>query len=534
VVANPPFSYQGLEPTASTSVNDDYGRFAYGLPPAKNGDYAFLLHVLASLNSTGKGAVILPHGVLFRGGAEAAIRRRIVGHGYIKGLIGLPANLFYGTGIPACIVVLDKEGAAARASGKGGIFMIDASRGFIKDGNKNRLRAQDLHKIVDTFNRQLEVPRYARRVALAEIEANDYNLNLPRYIDATEPEDLHDLEAHLRGGVPAADVDALHDYWRVFPTLRATLFEDERPGYLRLRLPAADIKPAILGHAEFAAFSARIGALFEAWRGETHPRLAALAPGDHAKAVIDALSEALLERFRAAALLDPYAVYQHLMDYWADTLQDDVHQIVQVGWQPEFDDAPNTDLIPPALLIARFFAAEQAAIDALEAGREALARQIEEAEEEQSGEDSLFAEARNERGKLSAKGIRDRLKAIQADPEVADERTALQAQLALIEAEAAAAKKVKDATRTLDARVRARYAALDADTVQALVIDDKWLAALAAVLQGEVERVSQTLTGRVRELAERYATPLPALAAEVETLSARVEEHLRRMGVAWK
>ena len=532
VVANPPFSTKawanGFDPG-----NDLYGRFAFGLPPAKNGDYAFLLHVLASLNSTGKGAVILPHGVLFRGGAEAAIRRRIVARGYIKGLIGLPANLFYGTGIPACIVVLDKENAAARAAGKRGIFMIDASRGFMKDGNKNRLRAQDIHKIVDTFNRQLEVERYARRVPLAEIEANDYNLNLPRYIDASEPEDLHDLEAHLRGGIPAADVDALHDYWAVFPTLRATLFADERPGYLRLKLPAAEIRPAILGHPEFAAFTTRIGALFEAWRSEARPRLAALGPGDHAKAVIETLSEALLERFRAAPLLDPYAVYQHLMDYWADTLQDDVHQIVQAGWQPVLDGAPNTDLIPPALLIARFFAAEQAAIDALEAEREALARQIEEAEEEQSGEDSLFAEARNERGKLTAKGIKDRLKAIKSDPEAADERAVLQAQLALIEAEAAAAKKVKDASRALDAQVRARYAALDADTVQALVIDDKWLAALAAALQAEVERVSQTLTGRVRELAERYATPLPALAAEVETLSARVEAHLRRMGVAW-
>ena len=128
----------------------------YGIPPAKNGDYAFLLHILTSLKSTGKGAIILPHGVLFRGGAEADIRKNIVRRGYIKGIIGLPANLFYGTGIPACIIVLDKENAAARK----GIFMIDASKGFIKDGNKNRLRAQDIHKIVDAFTRQLEIAKY--------------------------------------------------------------------------------------------------------------------------------------------------------------------------------------------------------------------------------------------------------------------------------------------------------------------------------------------------------------------------------------
>ncbi|HXI25399.1 MAG TPA: class I SAM-dependent DNA methyltransferase, partial [Pyrinomonadaceae bacterium] len=190
VVANPPFSFKswrnGFNPHA-----DEFKRFQFGVPPAKNGDLAFLLHILTCLKSTGKGAVNLPHGVLFRGGAEGTIRREIVRRGYIKGIIGLPANLFYGTGIPACIVVLDKEHAHARK----GIFMIDASKGFIKDGNKNRLRAQDIHRIVDTFTRQLEVPRYARMVPLSEITdaKNEYNLNLPRYIDSSEPEDIQDI-----------------------------------------------------------------------------------------------------------------------------------------------------------------------------------------------------------------------------------------------------------------------------------------------------------------------------------------------------
>ena len=219
VVANFPFSNKNwtsdLDP-----ANDLYNRFEYGIPPAKNGDYAFLLHILTSLKSTGKGAVIHPHGVLFRGGAEAAIRKNIVKRGLIKGIIGLPANLFYGTGIPACILVLDKEGAAGRK----GIFMVDASKGYIKDGNKNRLRAQDIHKIVDTFTRQLETPKYARMVPLAEVEANDFNLNLPRYIDSTEPEDLQDIEAHLKGGIPKADIDGLAAYWQVFPSIRDQLF----------------------------------------------------------------------------------------------------------------------------------------------------------------------------------------------------------------------------------------------------------------------------------------------------------------------
>ena len=157
-----------------------------------------------------KGAVILPHGVLFRGNARATIRKNIMRRGYIKGIIGLPPNLFYGTGIPACILVLDKE----NATGRKGIFMIDASKGFVKDGNKNRLRHQDIHKIVDVFNKQIELPRYSRMVSLAEIAANDYNLNIPRYIDSSEAEDLHDIAAHLLGGIP----DPISTRWRTTGT----------------------------------------------------------------------------------------------------------------------------------------------------------------------------------------------------------------------------------------------------------------------------------------------------------------------------
>jgi type I restriction enzyme M protein len=170
VVMNPPFSVKSW----SNGLENEYDRFEYGRPPEKNGDYAFLLHALKSLKSTGKAAIILPHGVLFRGNAEATIRTRLLKQGFIKGVIGLPANLFYGTGIPACIVILDKENAVART----GVFMINASKGFMKDGNKNRLRTQDLHKIVDTFNKQIEIDRYSRMVPMTEIAdpKNDYNL----------------------------------------------------------------------------------------------------------------------------------------------------------------------------------------------------------------------------------------------------------------------------------------------------------------------------------------------------------------------
>jgi type I restriction enzyme M protein len=231
VVANPPFSDKrwstGLDP-----LHDPFDRFQhFGTPPAKQGDYAYLLHIVRSLKSTGKGACILPHGVLFRGNAEADIRRALVRKGYIKGIIGLPANLFYGTSIPACIVVVDKEDAHARK----GIFLIDASAGFMKDGPKNRLRAQDIHKIVDVFTKRLEVAKYSRMVSVEEIEKNEFNLNLPRYIDSQTAEDLQDIVGHLKGGIPKADVDALQRYWAVCPQLPAGLVQGQPPWLPRSR-----------------------------------------------------------------------------------------------------------------------------------------------------------------------------------------------------------------------------------------------------------------------------------------------------------
>jgi type I restriction enzyme M protein len=313
IVANPPFSFKSWT-TGFNPANDEYNRFEFGVPPKKNGDFAFLLHILTTLKSNGKAAINLPHGVSFRGGAEADIRRNIVRRGYIKGIIGLPPNLFYGTGIPACIMVLDKENAAARK----GIFMIDASKGFIKDGNKNRLRAQDIHKIVDIFTRQVELPRYSRMVPLAEVSdpKNDFNLNLPRYIDSTEPEDLQDIEGHLRGGIPERDIDALDRYWQVIPKVRATLFEKaDRPGYSKLKVATSEIKTAIFGHAEFTAFNESVTNLFAKWKAANKPRMNGIAKGGKPKALIEALAEDLLEIFRQARLLDAYDVYQHLMDY---------------------------------------------------------------------------------------------------------------------------------------------------------------------------------------------------------------------------
>jgi len=522
-VANPPFSSKawsnGFDP-----ANDLYQRFADGVPPRKNGDYAFLLHIIRSLKSTGKGAIILPHGVLFRGNAEADIRTNIIRKGYIKGIIGLSPNLFYGTGIPACIIVIDKENAASRT----GIFMIDASKGFMKDGNKNRLRHQDIHKIVDIFNKQIEVPKYSRMVSVAEIAANDYNLNIPRYIDSTEPEDLHDIEAHLLGGIPNYDIDALDLYWQVFPTLKQQLFEaGPRPGYSQLRVYAEHIKSTIFTHPEFRAYIQTVAALFEQWQASNMPQFKSLDMGSHPKQLIETLSEDMLRVFAEARLIDKYDVYQHLMSYWNDTMQDDVYMIALDGWKA------SVDLIPPQLIINRYFTADQQNIEKLEAANEAIARKMEEMDEEHGGEGGLLEEAKNEKGKITKASINVRLKDILTDPDATDERTMLNKYLCLLEQEIEASKKIKDAQKALDAKVTAKYKALSEDKVKTLVVDDKWLITLAADVQTELNRISQVLTGRIKELAERYITPLPRLTEEVETLSAQVHEHLKKMGFVW-
>ncbi len=646
VVANPPFSDKTWS-TGLTPATDPYQRFEWGEPPAKQGDYAYLLHIIRSMKSAGKAACILPHGVLFRGNAEAAIRKRLVRSGYLKGIIGLPANLFYGTGIPACILVLDKE----NAPGRKGVFMIDASKGFIKDGNKNRLREQDIHKIVDTFNKQTNAPRYARMVPLDEISGskNDYNLNLPRYIDSTEPEDIQDIDGHLRGGIPDWDINALDAYWQVIPGVRQELFESAgRPGYSRLKSPISTVKSAILSHSEFTAFKATVTKIFDQWRTTNTPALKGFNKEGHPKALIETIAEDLLTNFRNAPLLDAYDIYQHLMDYWAEAMQDDCYLIAADGWVAKThrvmeevksgkkkgemkDKGWACDLIPKPYIVARYFAKEQAELDALQNELDAVSASLTELAEEHGGEEGALKDVstkgdaqeaytqalvavwneedktasraysalmdqaeehaaqirvlidhhfisvlKNNKGNLTLKAVKDRLAAtsdpkesailtsyLEADKEqkaATKEASVLLAKvekqyqkrlkadpmpenlvdlhatvryLSLLDEQSALKSKVKEADAALDKLAYDKYPQLSVDEIKTLVVDDKWLATLIMAVQGELDRVSQTLTTRIRQLAERYDTPLPKLVSEVTDLSARVDEHLKRMGAVW-
>ncbi|MCB9171722.1 MAG: SAM-dependent DNA methyltransferase [Ardenticatenales bacterium] len=554
-LANPPFSDKAWS-TGLVPDKDDYARFVRGVPPTKNGDFAFLLHLLASLNSRGTGAIILPHGVLFRGNREADIRRRLVEEGLIKGIIGLPANLFYGTGIPACIIVLDKREARQRDA----IFMIDASQGYEKDGNKNRLRAQDIQKIIESFTNERLFDGYSRRVPLAEIAdpKNDYNLNLPRYIDAAPAEDLHSLVAHLGGGIPTADIDALDSYWGLFPTLRKALFRPDpaRDGMSVAQQPVEAIKATVLGHPEFRAYAAQVAADLEAWEAAHAPTLRAVGPEDKVPLLVEALGDDLLERFSERLLLDPYDVYQQLMSYWEAQMQDDLYLITEEGWQPAAMPRPllndplrgltespdltigrkkyKMDLLPPSLLVGRYFADDQAALEQAQAAVEAAQQALTTFEEEQGGEESLLEEVTSERGTISKGAVKARLRALDDEAESDEERAALTEWVALADAERAARNQVKALQKALDQKVLAHYRTLSVAEIQALVIEDKWFATIRSGIQGEVERLIQQLVSRIQELEARYAEPMPALEEQVYQLSEKVTTHLREMGLEWE
>lgn len=380
IVANPPFSMKNW---TDGLADKDFGRFeGYGAtPPEKNGDYAWLMHILKTLKSTGKAAVILPHGVLFRGNAEGIIRETIIRRHLIKGIIGLPANLFYGTGIAACILVIDKEGAANRQ----GIFMIDASRGYVKDGDKNRLRERDVYKIVKTFNNQItDDPTYARFVSNDEIELkNGYNLNLTRYIDSSEPEDIQDIYAHLHGGIPARDINGLSVYWDTFPSLKQDLLEAMDEKYYCLKVGYDQIRQQIYQNDEFIAYGAKLEKAFQEWQAKEYPVLTSLSDETVAKKLIAAMAEDIITLFEPLHLVDKYDVYQVLLAYWNDVMHDDVSLIISeeagYGVAREIDKVEEKikkgkdkgkmklvswdgKLIPKELVIDAFFANEKQAI----------------------------------------------------------------------------------------------------------------------------------------------------------------------------
>lgn len=569
VVANPKFSDKswtnGLNPE-----HDIYKRFdGYDktYPPKKNGDYAYFLHIIKSMKSTAKAAIILPLGVLFRGNAEAEIRKKIIERGYIKGIIGLPPNLFYGTGIAASIIVLDKEKAEKEKDlpeDKKGIFMIDASKGYMKDGPKNRLREQDIHKIVDVFNSKKEIPKFSRFITFAEIKdvKNDYNLNMPRYIDSQEDEDIQDIEAHLLGDIPNRDIDALTTYWTAYPDMRSDLFrKSKRKGYSILKIEKDKIKQTIFLHKEFISFSREMDLVFGKWERTNTEYLKCLQKGCHPKEVIHKLSEELLVIYEKRNLIDKYDMYQHLMNYWAGIMQDDLYELAADGWKAgntverlkkEIKKGEKTEkkeiegidglegrLIPPRLLIEIYFSKEQEVIDKLNEERDSIAAKMLEMKEEHGTEDGLLGSAieiniKNNTIKITKTTLKQAFKYMgKRDKDNAEEYDMLKQYESLMDEEKYLKAEIKKALKELEIAVIKKYPRLTIEEIKDIVVDKKWIASIEILITTELENISHKLTQRIKELADRYEIPLPYHTKTVNDLTKKVEKYLRKMGFAW-
>ena len=552
IVANPPFSTKSWSNGVDVE-GETYERFkGFGTPPDKNGDYAFMLHIIKSLKANdGKAAVILPHGVLFRGNAEEEIRTNIIKKGLIKGIIGLPANLFYGTGIPACIIVIDKENAASRK----GIFMIDASKGFIKDGNKNRLREQDIHKIVDVFEKQLDIPKYSRMVPMKEIaEDNEYNLNIPRYIDSSEEDDIQDISAHLLGGIPNRDIDKLEKYWKVYPTLKKVLFsEGDREGYSNLNIDETDIKDTIFNYHEFTSHQEKVHNVFNEWAKRNKEFLLNISEESKPKEIIKKISEDILESFKTVELINEYDVYQGLMSYWNDIMHDDTYLIVLDGWKLGneiewiYKETKKKDgtivkskepvdyegrLIPKELLINKYFKEDKKVIEELEAKKEEIVGEQEEIIEEFGGDEGLITELVND-NKISKTNLTKRIKEIKSLDDYKEELYVLNQYLSLLNDVSKIDKKIKETKVELDKKIIKKYGELSVDEIEDIIVNDKWLTVLTNNIEEQLDGISQILNAAIVEIARRYEFTMPKIEMQVEKLEGKVEEHLKRMGYQW-
>lgn len=557
IVANPPFSMKnwmdGLKP---------YGRFDDfdEMPPEKNGDYAWLLHIIKSMkNQTGKAAVILPHGVLFRGNAEETIRKNIINRHLIKGIIGLPANLFYGTGIPACIIVLDKENTENRT----GIFMIDASHGFIKDGDKNRLREQDIYKIVTTFNSMIEVSGFSRFVPFDEIiNKNSYNLNIPRYIDSTEKEDLQSIEAHLYGGIPQDDIDNIPHFWNVFPNLKNQIFGEYSKGFYKLLIQKDDVHKTISENIEFLEYNKKVNNTYNEWKKIANPVLTNLNSTDSNKGIILNLSEEILEKFSKLELLDKYDVYQVLLAYWNETMNDDVLLIIQdeLGYnlakitddikeEPKESKKSKKDsakekkpkepkiigwegrLIPKQIVLDAFFALEQKEIEKAEEKLSQTESEFEEFIENNSDENGYFTDYMGDDEKIDSKKITSRVKLLTKEKKTQNEEYKILNNYVDYESSIKFQKKhITELKKVLDDNCRNRYEAFTDAEIKDLLVNHKWYKAIADGIQNLYITVANHLTKRIVELYERYENTLSELNTKLAEEEKVVFGHLTQMG----
>mgnify|MGYP001000654669 FL=1 len=310
VVSNPPYSQQ-WNPTDKES-DARYSRF--GLAPRGKADYAFLLHDLYHIKPDGIMTIVLPHGVLFRGGEEGTIRKNLIENNHIDTIIGLPANIFFGTGIPTIIMVLKQKRENTD------VLIIDASKGFIKEGKNNKLQASDIRRIADTVKYRRDTEKYSRKVLREEIRKNDYNLNIPRYVDSSEKAESYDIYASMFGGIPKKEIEELAAYWKAFPNLKEALFIKESKEHFKLK--SQDIKSTIINHQDVKDFKEKYRVAFDGFKEKMENDLINEMENLNIAREKTILAEEIFARMEDIPLIDEYRAYQILDDKWLKIGQD--------------------------------------------------------------------------------------------------------------------------------------------------------------------------------------------------------------------
>jgi type I restriction enzyme M protein len=538
VVSNPPYSQQW-----DSSDKDADARYArFGLAPKTKADYAFLLHDLFHVKPDGIMSIVLPHGVLFRGGEEGTIRQKLIEGNHIDTIIGLPANIFFGTGIPTVIIILKQKRQNTD------VLVIDASKGFIKVGKNNKLRASDIKRCTDTVKDRLNVPKYARKVSRDELRTNDYNLNIPRYVDSAENAESWDIYAAMFGGIPKNELDELSRFWVAFPGLRDALFTKTSAQHADLKVK--NVKAAITSHADVQTFVADFTEAFQDFDVFLKQELLANMLTVNITREEEALSENIFERMAAVPLIDKYEAYQLLDDEWENISVDleiiqtegfaatkivdpNMVQKKQKGKDVEVQDGWKGRIMPFELVQATYLQDELQSIKEkedrlleitaeLDELLDSLTDEEKEADTVNEAKDAFVAK---EVDKVAKKIAAERKKNKNFKPDAYD-TTIVKASVLLAE-EKELKKAVKEETAKLHLLTKKTIEQLTDDEVHHL-LELKWIAPFLTSLSELPKTLINTLTTHVQALADKYATTYAQVATEIRetenTLAALMDD----------
>jgi len=380
-------------------------------------------------------------------------------------------------------------------------------------------------------------------VNLGEIENNDYNLNIPRYIDNTEEEDIQDIYAHLHGGISERDIDNIESL-KVFKKLKNDLFEEKGQNYYGLKIDIEQLQDFVEKSEEVKGFKSDTLGVFKQWAEDNISLLKAINNDTRSKGFIKELPESLLEAFKPKQLVDEYAIYQILLDNWDVEMKDDVYMIIENDWEAkpyriieknkngkEVDKGWTCDILPKEIVINEFFKKEKEEIEELEAKSEDLERQMEELKEENSGEEGILEEVKNEKVNITKKDLQLKIKELQANTvDFKEDLDILEKYLWLLDEQGKVKKQIKGKEKELDDKLLIKYAELTAEDVKRLVVEEKWLSRLEENINDELDNIILNLKTRIKELSERYAEILPQIEQEVKEYEKKVKEHIKVMG----